>query len=133
MWKMWSQKSARAEKVCVLWLITAVVRNLGSTPNVVLNLSNMVTTEQLLVNQQITIDKLRKELKAAEDFHEYETHMLKKQLAELRESLCRKFHKELEMHLDSIRLVADRYSEDENKSINAELHMIKSITAWTNI
>ena len=100
----------------------------------------MITTEQLLVSQQISIadknseiDKLRNELKAAEDFHEYETHMLKKQLAELRESLCRKFHRELEMHLDSIRLVADRYSEDENKSINAELHMIKSITAWTNI
>jgi F0F1-type ATP synthase membrane subunit b/b' len=100
----------------------------------------MTTTEQLLVNQQITIadknyeiDKLRKELKETEDFYEYETHKLKKQLAELRESLCRKFHRELEMHLDSIRLVADRYSEDENKCISAELHNIKSITAWTNI
>ena len=79
------------------------------------------------MSTNLQIAELQRELIELKNFHEYETHMLRKQLAGMREGLCRKFQQELHIHLENISLVASRYTEDEEKSINAEINMIKSI------
>jgi hypothetical protein len=74
-----------------------------------------------------TIAELQKEIEELKSFHEYETHMLRKQLADLREGLHRKFQKELHIHLENISSVINNSEDEQVKSLNVEINLIKSI------